>query len=71
LLFLLIFAKGGAALQFTIVESTTATLACLLAGAATIGTIRWWRRRQGRRLTPAFDAAANRIESLNLSEAVN
>jgi hypothetical protein len=60
LLFLLIFAKGGASLEFALVQSMTATLA-----------IRTWRRRQGRRLSPTFETTANPIESLNLSEALN
>jgi hypothetical protein len=71
LLFLLIFAKGGASLEFAVVRSTPATIACLVGGAGTIAGIRLWRRRQGRRLRPSFDAVPARIESLNLSEAVN
>ena len=71
LLFLLVFAKGGASLELSIVLSTRPTLACLAGGAAAIGAIRLWRRRQGRRRTPAFDPVPHPIESLNLSEATN
>jgi hypothetical protein len=71
LFFLLIFAKGGASLEFAAVQSMTATMSCLVVGAIAIGTVRVWRKRQGRRVSPAFDAVPTQIESLNLSEALN
>jgi hypothetical protein len=71
LLFLLLFAKGGASLEFAAVQSTTVTLSSLLVAGIAIVALRTWRRRQGRRLAPTFETAANPIEALNLSEAVN
>jgi hypothetical protein len=71
LLFLLLFAKGGASLEFAAVQSTTATLSSLLVAGIAIAALRAWRRRQGRRLAPTFETATNPIEALNLSEAVN
>jgi hypothetical protein len=71
LLLLLVFAKGGAALQFEAVRSTTLTGGYVAAAAATIVAIRIWRRRWGTRRSPTFEAAPQQIESLNLSEALN
>jgi hypothetical protein len=69
LLFLLVFAKGGASLQFEAVQSTPLTAGYVAAGAAIVVAIRIWRRRLGTRRSPTFEAAPQQIESLNLSEA--
>ena len=69
LLFLLVFAKGGASLQFEAVQSTPLTAGYVAAGAAIVVTIRIWRRRLGTRPSPTFEADPQQIESLNLSEA--
>jgi hypothetical protein len=71
LLFLLIFAKGGASLEFDAVQSLGVTMIYLVAGIVTIAAVRVRRKRQGRRLAPTFETASSPIESLNLSEAVN
>ena len=71
LLFLLLFAKAGAALEFRAVQSTILTLSWLAAGFVAIAALRAWRRRKDGRVSPAFDAAPAQIESLNLSGALN
>jgi hypothetical protein len=71
LLFLGIFAKGGASIQFAAAGSTRNTITYVVVAAAAVGVIRLLRIRQGRRLSPSFDATSSGIEALNLSEAAN
>jgi len=71
LFFLLLFAKGGAALEFRAVQSTILTLSWLTVGCVAIAVLRAWRRRRDGRVSPAFDAAPAQIESLNLSGALH
>ena len=71
LAFLLLFAKGGASLEFEAVQSPGVTAVYVIAGSSAIAALRVWRGRQGRRLAPTFEATSSPIESLNLSEAVN
>jgi hypothetical protein len=71
LLFLLIFAKGGAALQFAIVQSTAVTARAAALMTIAIVVVRLARGRHADRVSPAFDPPPDAIQALNLSEAAN
>ena len=71
LLFLLIFAKGGAALQFAIVQSTAVTARAAALMLIAIVVVRLARGRHADRVSPAFDPPPDAIQALNLSEAAN
>lgn len=71
LVFLLIFAKGGAALKFDVAQSTTSTLTSLLVAAIALAGLRVWRHQQRRLRATTVEPVASQIETLDLSEAVN
>jgi hypothetical protein len=69
--FLMLYSRGGASLQLSLVDSTESTIRFLAFGIAGIAIMRVWHVRQQRRLQPTFDADTGGMETLNLSEAVN
>jgi hypothetical protein len=69
--FLMLFSRGGATLQLSLIESTDDTVRFLVFGTVAIGLMRFWQVRQQRLLQTNFDAETDSLETLNLSEALN
>jgi hypothetical protein len=69
--FLMLFSRGGAALQLDLIGSNEDTIRFLALGAAAIAFMRIWQVRQQRLLQTKFDADTGSLETLNLSEALN
>ena len=69
--FLMLYSRGGAALELSVIGSTESTLRLLAFGIAGIAIMRVWQARQQRRLQPTFDADTGSMETLNLSGALN